>query len=67
MYRALRVRADVPVRLVLYPGEPHGFRRAASRYDFSLRMLRWFDHFLKEGRTDLPPWRIGYELGGDAK
>jgi dipeptidyl aminopeptidase/acylaminoacyl peptidase len=67
MYRALKVRAEVPVRLVLYPGEPHGFRRAASRYDFSLRMLRWFDHFLKEGRTDLPPWRIGYELGGDAK
>lgn len=67
MYRALKVRADVPVRLVLYPGEPHGFRRAGSRYDFSLRMLRWFDHFLKEGRTDLPPWRIEYELSGDAE
>ncbi len=62
LYRALKVKGDVPVRLVLYPGEGHGNRKAAARYDYSLRMLRWFDHFLKEGRTDLPPWRIDYGL-----
>jgi dipeptidyl aminopeptidase/acylaminoacyl peptidase len=35
------------------------------RYDFSLRMMRWFDWFLKEGRTDLPSWRIDYETAPD--
>ncbi len=27
----------VPVRLVFYPGEGHGNKRGASRYDYSLR------------------------------
>jgi dipeptidyl aminopeptidase/acylaminoacyl peptidase len=62
LYRALKMMTDTPVRLVLYPGEGHGNRRAASRYDYSLRMLRWFDHFLKQGRTELPPWRLDYGL-----
>jgi dipeptidyl aminopeptidase/acylaminoacyl peptidase len=62
LYRALKMMTNVPVRLILYPGEGHGNRRAAARYDYSLRMLRWFDHFLKEGGTDLPPWRIDYDL-----
>ena len=62
LYRALKMVTDVPVRLVLYPGEGHGNRKAAARYDYSLRMLRWFDHFLKQGETELPPWRIEYEL-----
>ncbi len=62
LYRALKVKGDVPVRLVLYPGEGHGNRKAAARYDYSLRMLRWFDHFLMEARTDVPDWRIDYGL-----
>jgi dipeptidyl aminopeptidase/acylaminoacyl peptidase len=62
MYRALKVKGDVPVRLVLYPGEGHGFRRAAARYDCSVRMLRWLDHFLMQRNTELPPWRVEYRL-----
>lgn len=62
MYRALKVKGDVPVRLVLYPGEGHGFRRAAARYDCSVRMLRWLDHFLMAGEAELPPWRVEYRL-----
>lgn len=62
LYRGIKMQVDTPVRLVLYPGEGHGNRRAAARYDFTLRMLRWFDWFLKEGRTELPPWRVEYEL-----
>ncbi len=62
LYRALKMMTDVPVRLVLYPGEGHGNRRAAARYDYSLRMLRWFDWYLKEGGAELPPWQIDYEL-----
>ncbi len=62
LHRALKLKGDVPVRLILYPGEGHGNARAAARYDYSLRMLRWFDHFLKEGGTEPPPWRLDYGL-----
>ena len=45
------------MRLVLYPGEGHGNRKAAARLDYCLRMMRWFDHYLQEGdhRSDAPP------------
>jgi len=66
LYRGIKMRTDTPVRLVLYPGEGHGNRRAAARYDYTLRMLRWFDWFLKEGRTELPPWRVDYQLAPGA-
>jgi len=50
LYRFLRVRQpDTPVRLVFYPGEGHGNRLAASRYDYSLRMMEWFDTYLMTG------------------
>ena len=54
MYRHLKLRSAAPVRLVRYPGEPHGNRRAAARYDYHLRMLQWFDHYLK-GPGGPPP------------
>ena len=50
LYRHIKVRKpDTPVRLVLYPGEGHGNSRAASRYDYNLRMMRWFDTYLMTG------------------
>jgi dipeptidyl aminopeptidase/acylaminoacyl peptidase len=57
LYRNIKVRKpDVPLRLVLYPGEGHGNARAAARYDYNLRMMRWFDTYLKTGdrRATLP-------------
>jgi len=60
LYRAMKIRKpDVPVRLVFYPGEGHGNRKAAARYDYNLRMMRWFDTYLKTGDRDaaLPPER----------
>ncbi|MEQ8771327.1 MAG: prolyl oligopeptidase family serine peptidase, partial [Erythrobacter sp.] len=57
LYRSLKVRKpDVPTRLVFYPGEGHGNQGAAARYDYSLRMMRWFDTYLKTGdrRAPLP-------------
>ncbi len=55
LYRHLKVRRpDTPVRLVLYPGEGHGNRRAAARYDFNLRMMEWFDTYLKTGKRNAP-------------
>ena len=53
LYRSMKVRKpDVPVRLVLYPGEGHGNSKAAARYDYNLRMMRWFDTYLKTGDRD---------------
>ncbi len=46
LYRYLRRLARAPVRLVWYPGEGHGNRRAASQLDFSIRLVEWFEHFL---------------------
>lgn len=52
LYRNIKVRTDTPVRLVLYPGEGHGNQRAAARYDYNLRMMEWFDTYLKTGDRD---------------
>jgi dipeptidyl aminopeptidase/acylaminoacyl peptidase len=59
LYRFLKARGNAPVRLVLYPGEGHGNRKAAARLDYNLRMMEWFDRFLKgEGSEKaLPPVR----------
>lgn len=55
MYRSIKIRRpDTPLRLVFYPGEGHGNRMAAARYDYSLRMMEWFDTYLKSGDRDAP-------------
>jgi len=54
LYRYLKVAGHPAVRLVLYPGEGHGNARAASRLDYHLRLLQWFDHYLK-GPGGAPP------------
>ncbi|PEN14757.1 peptidase S9 [Longibacter salinarum] len=46
LYRHIKTRTDTPVRLVYYPGEGHGNRSATARFDYNIRMLRWFDRFL---------------------
>jgi dipeptidyl aminopeptidase/acylaminoacyl peptidase len=60
MYRYLKLHENTPVRLVWYPGEGHGNRRAASRLDYNLRMMRWMDHYLKGPGGDPPPYQLDY-------
>lgn len=61
LYRHLKVRKpDVPVRLTLYPGEGHGYSRSTARFDYNLRMMRWFDAFL-QGDGSMPPSRLDIE------
>ena len=60
MYRYFEHMADAPVRLVWYPGEGHGNRKAAGKLDYNFRMMRWMNHFLKEGGTEKPAWDIDY-------
>ena len=62
LYRYLKTLGNVPVRLVWYPGEGHGNRKAAARYDYSLRMLRWFEHYLKGEGGNPPPPELDYAL-----
>lgn len=70
LYRNIKVRKpDTPVRLVLFPGEGHGNRRAASRYDYNLRMMQWFDTYLKTGnrKADMPAPRPELKIGKDSE
>ncbi|WP_187265941.1 S9 family peptidase [Alkalisalibacterium limincola] len=62
MYRFLKLAGQAPVRLVLYPGEGHGNVRAASRWDYSLRLMRWMEHYLVGEGGDMPPYEIDYRL-----
>ena len=67
LYRSMKVRKpDVPVRLVLYPGEGHGNAKAAARYDYNLRMMEWFDTYLKTGdrKAALPDPRPDLTIDG---
>jgi dipeptidyl aminopeptidase/acylaminoacyl peptidase len=58
LYRAVETTTDTPVRYVQYPGEPHGNRISVFRYDYTVRTLQWFDHYLAPGdqrMRSLPP------------
>jgi len=60
MYRHVKLRTETPVRLVFYPGEGHGNRNAAARFDYSLRFKRWMDHYLKGPGGEPPPYEIDH-------
>ncbi|MBI1738170.1 MAG: S9 family peptidase [Acidobacteria bacterium] len=60
LYRYLKTLNQAPVRWVRYPGEQHGNRRAASRLDYSLRMMQWMEHYLKGPGGAPPPPDIDY-------
>ena len=62
LYRHLKVRGKAPVRLVLYPGEGHGNRRAASRLDYNIRSLQWMEHYLKGPGGPMPALELDYGL-----
>ena len=66
LYRAMKVRTDTPVRLVFYPNEGHGNRKAASRLDYAYRLMRWMDTYLGKdsSRDDTMP---EFDLDLDAK
>ncbi|RCU50429.1 S9 family peptidase [Corallincola luteus] len=60
LYRYLKTLNKAPVRLVWYPGEGHGNRKAAAQYDYSLRLMRWMDFYL-QGEGDgkaIPPHEL---------
>ncbi|MCX7563839.1 S9 family peptidase [Xanthomonadaceae bacterium XH05] len=62
MYRYLKLGGQAPVRLVLYPGEGHGNVRAASRWDYSLRLMQWMEHYLLGPGGEPPSALVDYAL-----
>ncbi len=60
LYQTIRLRTDTPVRLVTYPGEAHGNRATAARLDYSMRLKRWMDHYLKGPGGDPPPFDLDH-------
>ncbi len=61
MYRYLKTLNNAPVRLVFYPGEGHGNRKAAARLDFSKRLMRWMDHYLQGPGGEPPAYDLKHE------
>ncbi|AKE52141.1 S9 family peptidase [Kangiella geojedonensis] len=61
LYRYVKTLGQAPVRLVLYPGEGHGNRKAAGQYDYSLRLVRWMDHYLKGDGGEPPAYDLKHE------
>ena len=60
MYRHLKLRGEAPVRLIFYPGEGHGNRHAAARFDYNLRTMRWLEHYLIGPGGDMPDRDLKY-------
>lgn len=67
LYRHLKLHNQAPVRLVLYPGELHGNRKAAARLDYNLRLMRWMEHYLKGPGGAMPPMDIDYKVPKETK
>ena len=67
LYRHLKTLRQAPVRLVWYPGEGHGNRKAAARLDYNVRMLRWMEHYLQGPGGDAPDFKIDYETEFEEK
>ncbi|MFQ5495130.1 MAG: S9 family peptidase [Phycisphaerae bacterium] len=65
LYRYIKTIGKTPVRLVRYPGEGHGNRKAGARYDYNLRMMRWFNHYLKGKGGDPPNADLDYGFDDD--
>ena len=61
LYRYLKTLGNVPVRLVFYPGEGHGNRKAAGRLDYSMRLMRWMNHYLQGPGGEPPPPQLDLE------
>lgn len=60
LYRYLKVHGNVPVRLVLYPGEGHGNRRAAAQLDYAYRMERWMKWYLQNQKEGQPEHELDF-------
>jgi dipeptidyl aminopeptidase/acylaminoacyl peptidase len=59
LYRYMKVQGK-DVRLIYYPGEGHGNRKVAAQYDYSIRLMRWMDNYLVDGKKTMPTYEIDH-------
>lgn len=62
MYRYFKMQSKAPTRLVLYPGEGHGFMKATAKLDYSMRLMRWMEHFLIEQHSQAPGHSLNIKI-----
>lgn len=70
LYRYLKTHGKVPVRLVTYPNEGHGNRKAAAQLDYSIRAMRWMSFYLqgkKKEKMAIPDYDIDYKASLEKK
>jgi dipeptidyl aminopeptidase/acylaminoacyl peptidase len=60
LYQTIKLRTETPVRLVTYPGEGHGNSHAAARLDYSMRLMRWMEHYLRGPGGEPPPFELDH-------
>jgi dipeptidyl aminopeptidase/acylaminoacyl peptidase len=53
MFMGMR-RLNKPVWLLVYNDEAHNLRKTKNRFDLSIRMMQFFDHYLKDAPA--PEW-----------
>ncbi|MDO6695147.1 prolyl oligopeptidase family serine peptidase [Aliiglaciecola sp. 3_MG-2023] len=58
LYRYFKSNADAPVRLILYPNEAHGFALAPAKLDYSMRLMRWMEHFVVQQNKSKPSHQL---------
>jgi dipeptidyl aminopeptidase/acylaminoacyl peptidase len=49
-YLALR-RIKKPAVMIIYPKEDHNLKKRGNQADLSIRMMEWFDYFLKDKKA----------------
>ena len=68
LYRRMKMNNHPAVRLVQYPGEGHGNRKQTGRLDVILRILDWYDWYVKDANPlngPMPPLDISDKYGID--
>jgi len=62
LYRYIKTRTDTPVRLVFYPDEGHGNKKTAAQLDYSMRLMRWMEFYLKGNKKtgEKPEYEIDH-------
>lgn len=65
-FRRLKMNDHPAVRLVQYPGEPHGNRKQPGQADVLYRQLDWYDWYVQDARPldgPMPPLDISNKYG----
>ncbi|KAA3659714.1 MAG: S9 family peptidase [Calditrichaeota bacterium] len=66
LYRRMKMNDHPAVRMVRYPGEPHGNRRQTGQIDVLYRILDWYDWYVKDAKPldgPMPPLDISDKYG----